>query len=290
MITTVETLPELRSARAELAEPVGLVPTMGYLHDGHLSLFRSAKRECQSLVATIFVNPTQFGPNEDLESYPRDIPRDLDLLASTGCDLVWIPPKEALYPKGYQTWVMVDQVTRLLEGEYRPSHFKGVTTIVAKLFNAVMPQKAYFGQKDAQQAVVIQRMALDLNFPIEIKICPIIREADGLAMSSRNAYLDVSQRGAAGVLYQALCAVKDAIERGERDSAGLKRMVMEIITSEPQARLEYVAISDPQTLSDLKTVEQDALISMAVYIGDIRLIDNFLLQDGRWQTGILYRG
>jgi pantoate--beta-alanine ligase len=214
----------------------------------------------------------------------------LDLLASTGCDLVWIPPKEALYPKAYQTWVIVDQVTRLLEGEYRPGHFKGVATIVAKLFNAVMPQKAYFGQKDAQQAVVIQRMVLDLNFPVEIKICPIIREADGLAMSSRNAYLDVSQRKAAGVLYRALCAVKDAIERGERDATELKRMVMEITISEPLASHQYVAISDPQTLSELEKVEQDALISMAVYIGDIRLIDNFLLQDGEWQTGILERG
>ncbi len=188
-IKTVASFPDLRAARAALPAPVGLVPTMGFLHEGHLSLVQRARAECQSVVVSIFVNPTQFGPTEDLDAYPRDIPRDLALLAAEGVDLVWSPTPEIMYPPGYQTTVTVAEVTQPLEGARRPGHFEGVATVVAKLFNGVQPHKAYFGQKDAQQAVVIRQMARDLDFPLEIVICPIVREPDGLAMSSRNVYL-----------------------------------------------------------------------------------------------------
>ncbi|MBE3037820.1 MAG: pantoate--beta-alanine ligase, partial [Chloroflexi bacterium] len=198
----VTTLPELRSARRILPEPVGFVPTMGFLHAGHISLVQAARVECASVAASIFVNPTQFGPNEDLARYPRDLPRDLALLEAAGVDLVWTAPLEVMYPPGFQTWVEVEGLTRPLEGELRPGHFRGVTTVVAKLFNAVGPDKAYFGQKDAQQAAVIRRMTKDLDFPIEIVVCPTLREADGLAMSSRNTYLNPEERQAATVLFR----------------------------------------------------------------------------------------
>jgi pantoate--beta-alanine ligase len=283
---TVTKIPELRIARDQLPEPVGLVPTMGYLHEGHLSLVQRARQECASVVATIFVNPTQFGPNEDLDSYPRDIPKDLSLLEKAGTDLVWLPTPEVMYPPEFQTWVSVEEVTQPLEGGRRPGHFRGVSTIVAKLFNGVMPQKAYFGQKDAQQAVVIQQMARDLNFPIEITICPIVREADGLAMSSRNSYLDPAQRQAATVLNRALHTAKSAYEAGERSGERLRQVMEAVIRAEPLVRLQYVSVADPLTLQELDIVDSDALLSMAVYVGKTRLIDNFLLREGAWQTGV----
>ncbi len=277
MIKTVTTLAELRAARVELGEPVGLVPTMGYLHEGHLSLVRRARAECAGVVATIFVNPTQFGPGEDLSSYPRDLPRDLRLLESEGVDLVWIPSDEVLYPAGYQTWVTVQEVTRPLEGERRPGHFRGVTTVVAKLFNGVRPQKAYFGQKDAQQALVIRQMTRDLNWPIEVVVCPIVREADGLAFSSRNAYLDPEQRSAATVLYHALSAARSAYDADERDAEQLRQMVRETIADEPLARLQYVSCAHLETLQELDRITGRALLSMAVFVGRTRLIDNMML-------------
>jgi pantoate--beta-alanine ligase len=283
---TVTTFSELRAARAQLPEPVGFVPTMGYLHAGHLSLVRRAREECASVVVSIFVNPTQFGPGEDLEAYPRDIPRDLSLLEAEGVDLVWMPTPEVMYPPDFQTWVTVEEVTKPLEGARRPGHFRGVTTVVAKLFNGVLPQKAYFGQKDAQQAVVIQQMTRDLNFPLEIVVCPIVREPDGLAMSSRNTYLDAEQRKAATVLYRALSAAKAAYEAGEREAERLRRVMQETIQKEPLARLQYVSVAHPLTLEELQSVEQDALLSMAVFVGKTRLIDNFLLSDGQWSTGV----
>ena len=213
---------DLREARARMPSPVGLVPTMGYLHEGHLSLVRSARAECASVIVSIFVNPTQFGPNEDLASYPRDLPRDLDLLENEGVDLVWTPTPEVMYPPGYQTWVSVEEVTQPLEGGMRPGHFRGVTTIVAKLFNTVQPDKAYFGQKDAQQAVVIRQMARDLNFPLEVLVCPTVREPDGLAMSSRNSYLNPTERQAATLLHRALTAAQAAYNGGERDAQALQ--------------------------------------------------------------------
>ena len=273
----VSTLEELRSARSILDDPVGLVPTMGYLHEGHLSLVKRAKEECASVAVSIFVNPTQFGPNEDLAAYPRDLERDLRLLESLGVDLVWTPTPEIMYPDGYQTWVQVEALTVSLEGARRPGHFRGVTTVVAKLFNGVQPAKAYFGQKDAQQAAVIRRMARDLNFPLDVVVCPTMREPDGLAMSSRNAYLDPEQRQAATVLYRALSAAKEAYEAGEHDAEKLRALMRETLAAEPLAKMQYVSCADYDTLEELDTVSGKALLSMAVFVGKTRLIDNFVL-------------
>jgi len=273
----VTALQELRLARHSLAEPVGFVPTMGFLHAGHISLVQAAKSECASVVASIFVNPTQFGPTEDLAKYPRDLPHDLGLLKAAGTDLVWTPTADVMYPSGYQTWVEVEGLTRPLEGQVRPGHFRGVTTVVAKLFNAVSPDKAYFGQKDAQQAAVVRRMTKDLDFPIEIVVCPTLRETDGLAMSSRNVYLNPEERKAATVLFRALSAAKTAYDIGERKAKNLCTVVRETVASEPLARLQYVSCADYETLEELKMVHGKTLISMAVYMGNTRLIDNFVI-------------
>jgi pantoate--beta-alanine ligase len=275
---TVTTLPELRQARTRLAGPVGFVPTMGFLHDGHISLVRAARAECAAVAASIFVNPTQFGPNEDFAAYPRDLARDLRLLKEAGADLVWIPTPEELYPAGFQTWVTVEEVARPLEGAMRPGHFRGVATVVAKLFNAVQPDKAYFGQKDAQQAVVIRQMVRDLNFPVEVVVCPIQREADGLAMSSRNTYLNPAERQAATVLSRALNAAQNAYHAGESDAGALRQIMTDTIHAEALARLQYVSCADPDTLQELAgPVPGKALLSMAVYVGKTRLIDNMVI-------------
>ena len=271
-------LAELRARRAQLAEPVGLVPTMGYLHEGHLSLVRAARAECASTVTSIFVNPTQFGPQEDLARYPRDLPRDLELLKAEGVDLVWTPTPEVMYPPGYQTWVSVEEVARPLEGATRPGHFRGVATVVAKLFNAVQPQRAYFGQKDAQQAVVVRQMSRDLDFPLEVVICPTVREPDGLAMSSRNAYLSPAERQAAAVLWRSLRRAQSAFKEGAREAEELRRLVEEIVEAEPLARLQYVSCADPDTLQELKGRVERALLSMAAFVGKTRLIDNVILE------------
>lgn len=273
----VETLNEMWKAREELPEPVGLVPTMGYLHDGHLSLVKRARKECASVVVSIFVNPTQFGPEEDLEAYPRDIPRDLNLLEAAETDLVWMPTPKVMYPDGYQTWVEVEEVTKPLEGAMRPGHFRGVSTVVAKLFTGVLPQKAYFGQKDAQQVAVIQQMTRDLNFPIEIVVVPTMREPDGLAMSSRNTYLNKEERQAATVLYRALQAAGKAYQSGERDGNALRTIMENTIKAEPFAKIQYVSCADTITLQELDEVTDGALLSMAVYVGKTRLIDNLIL-------------
>jgi pantoate--beta-alanine ligase len=257
---------------------VGLVPTMGFLHEGHLSLIRRARDECDYVVVSIFVNPSQFGPNEDLSKYPRDLDRDLSLIEPLGTDLVWMPTAEIMYPPGYQTWVEVEEVTRPLEGAQRPGHFKGVTTIVAKLFNGVQPHKAYFGQKDAQQAAVIRQMTRDLSYPIEIVICPIVREPDGLAMSSRNVYLDPEQRKAATVLYRSLSAAKGLYEAGERNSEKIRGKMKEVLAGEPLAKVQYVSCADYDTLEELEEIKGKTLLSMAVFIGKTRLIDNFVLE------------
>ena len=269
-------LNELRSARRSFAGTVGFVPTMGYLHEGHLSLIRRARDECEHVVVSIFVNPTQFGANEDLSKYPRDLERDLRLIEPY-TDLVWTPSAESMYPKEYQTWVEVEALTRPLEGTMRPGHFRGVTTIVAKLFNGVQPHKAYFGQKDAQQVAVIRQMTRDLNFPIEIVVCPIMREADGLAMSSRNVYLDAEQRRAATVLFRSLSAAKEAFDRSERDAEKLRQIMKALIASEPLAQMQYVSCADYDTLEELDLIKGKALLSMAVFLGKTRLIDNFVL-------------
>lgn len=273
---TVTTLPDLRSARLSLEGTVGLVPTMGYLHEGHLSLIRRAREECDHVAVSIFVNPTQFGPQEDLAKYPRDLERDSRLIEPY-TDLLWTPTPEIMYPPGYQTWVEVEQMTQPLEGAVRPGHFRGVTTVVAKLFNAVQPHRAYFGQKDAQQAAVIRQMVRDLNFPLEVVISPIVRESDGLAMSSRNVYLDPEQRKAATVLYRALSTAKEAYENGERDADQLRRAMKDVLASEPLAQVQYVSCADYDSLEELETVTRKTLLSMAVFVGKTRLIDNFVL-------------
>jgi pantoate--beta-alanine ligase len=270
------TLDELHSARLSLNGTVGLVPTMGFLHEGHLSLIRRAREQCDQVVVSIFVNPTQFGENEDLSKYPRDIESDLKLIEPL-TDLVWMPTAEIMYPPGYQTWVEVEAITSPLEGAMRPGHFRGVTTVVAKLFNAVQPHKAYFGQKDAQQASVIRQMTRDLNFPIEIVVCPIVREADGLAMSSRNVDLDHEQRKAATVLFRSLSAAKELYESGERDADKIREKMKEVLADEPLADVQYVSCADYDTLEELDEIKGKALLSMAVFFGKTRLIDNLVL-------------
>jgi len=250
---------------------------MGYLHAGHLSLVERARTENDHVGVSIFVNPTQFGPQEDLSAYPRDLERDLGLLRAVGVDLVWAPPVDEVYPPGYQTYVAVEEVAKPLEGAARPGHFRGVATVVAKLFNVFQPDRAYFGQKDAQQVVVIQQMVRDLNFPLEVVVCPTIREADGLAMSSRNVYLTPEQRLAAPVLYRALCAARDAWLAGEHDGERLRQIMRSVLEGEPLAQIEYVSAADPQTLAELGDASRGVLLSMAVRIGRARLIDNMPL-------------
>jgi pantoate--beta-alanine ligase len=252
----------------------GFVPTMGYLHDGHLSLVRMARAANDRVAVSIYVNPAQFAPTEDLASYPRDLQRDLELLQAEGVDLVFTPDDAIMYPPGFQTTVTVGEVTRLLEGASRSTHFQGVTTVVAKLFNIVAPNRAYFGQKDAQQVVVVKRMVADLNVDLEIVVGPIVREPDGLAMSSRNTRLSPAQRAAAPVLYRALSAAQAALQAGERSAAALRQQMEVIIAAEPLASLDYASVADAETLQELDTVAGRALLSLAVRFGSVRLIDN----------------
>jgi pantoate--beta-alanine ligase len=273
----VEAISEVRQIRWQLPGSWGLVPTMGFLHAGHLALAERARAENDHVGASIFVNPTQFGPTEDLAAYPRDLARDLALLEAVGVDLVWTPSVEEVYPAGFQTYVTVEEVTKVLEGAVRPMHFRGVATVVAKLFNVFQPDRAYFGQKDAQQAVVIQRMVHDLDFPLEIVVCPTVREADGLALSSRNTYLTPEQRAAAPVLYRALCAARDARLAGEYDGERLREIMRAVLAGEPLARPDYVSAADPFTLAELGDASRGVLLSIAVRIGRARLIDNIRL-------------
>lgn len=274
-----ETIAEVRASVRVLRESMGdrrlgLVPTMGYLHEGHLSLVKRARAENDLVAVTIFVNPTQFAPNEDFDAYPRDLQRDLALLEQEGVDLVFAPEDAILYPSGFQTAVVVTEITQRLEGASRPTHFQGVSTIVAKLFNILQPDRAYFGQKDAQQVVVVKRMVEDLNFDVKIVVCPIVREVDGLAMSSRNARLAPAERAAAPVLYRALSAARDAIHDGILDGDELRELMAAEIAAEPLARLDYVSVAHPETLQELDRVQDSALLSGAIFVGDVRLIDN----------------
>jgi len=273
----IETIAGMRQIRQSLAEPVGFVPTMGFLHQGHLSLVSKARNDNKSVVVSIFVNPTQFGPHEDFKTYPRDTRRDLSLLEKAEADIVFMPPAAEMYPPGFNSWVEVSQVTERLEGASRPGHFRGVTTVVAKLFNIVQPTRAYLGQKDAQQAVVIKKMVADLNMNLEVITLPTVREPDGLAMSSRNTYLDTEQRRAAAVLYQALTTVKRLYYQGERNAAYLRQHMTTIIRQQPLADIDYVSIASNETLEELEIVTAPALLSLAVRIGTTRLIDNIVL-------------
>ena len=273
----VETVSEVRRIRRGLDGAWGLVPTMGFLHEGHLSLVERARLENDHVGVSIFVNPTQFGPTEDLAAYPRDLERDLRLLEDAGAGLVWTPPVEEVYPPGFQTYVTVENVTKPLEGAARPTHFRGVATVVAKLFNVFQPDRAYFGQKDAQQSVVIRQMVRDLDFPLEVIICPIVREHDGLAKSSRNIYLAPEQRAAAPVLYRALLTAELAWNAGERDGERLRKVMLDVLCAEPLAQVDYVSAADPRTLAELGQAAGGVLLSMAVRVGRARLIDNLLL-------------
>lgn len=265
-----------RSAEAHLSW--GLVPTMGYLHEGHLSLIQRAKQENERVGVSIFVNPTQFNDANDLSSYPQDLERDLALLKATRADLVWIPDANSVYPKNFQTYVTVENITSALEGAARSGHFRGVATIVAKLFNVFQPQRAYFGQKDAQQVAVIRQMVRDLNFNLNVVVCPTIREADGLAMSSRNAKLSPAARKDAICLYEALNAAKTAIHSGERSGPRLRERMQSVIQPVEAAKIDYVSAANPQTLEEWEKIEGDVLLSLAVFVGGIRLIDNMLIE------------
>ena len=260
-------------ARAE-GKTIGFVPTMGYFHEGHLSLMRRAKAECDLCVVSLFVNPTQFGPSEDFQRYPRDFARDAAMAESVGVDLLFAPEVEEMYPEGYQTYVEVTEVTRRLEGAARPRHFRGVATVCTKLFHIVQADRAYFGKKDYQQLKVIQRMVRDLNIPTEIVPCETVREPDGLAMSSRNVYLKPDERQAATVLYRALCAGRDAILAGERDAKKVQALVEQVIATEPLVKTEYVDVADAETLEPLTDLRGEVVISLAARVGVARLIDN----------------
>jgi len=273
----VNRISEYRKMRQQMACPVGFVPTMGYLHQGHLELVRRARAENQTVVVSIFVNPTQFGPKEDFASYPRDPERDLALLETEGTDVVFMPGAEEMYPEGFCAWVEVEKVTERLEGAYRTGHFRGVATVVAKLFNIVQPTRAYFGQKDAQQLIVIKKMASDLNLDLEVIAVPTVREIDGLAMSSRNVRLDPNERQAALVLWKALSLAQELWQDGERDAERLRREMTLLIDAEPLASIDYVSVADPDTLEELSQVKGSALVSMAVGIGRTRLLDNVML-------------
>jgi pantoate--beta-alanine ligase len=277
-VQVIESISAFRAAHADLKGKLSLVPTMGYLHEGHVRLVQQAVAENETTAVSIFVNPTQFGPHEDFSAYPRDLERDLALLREAGADLIFVPSIEEIYPAGFQTYVEVTGVSQGLEGARRPGHFRGVATVVAKLFNIVQPDRAYFGQKDAQQVAVIKRMVADLTLPLQIVVVPTVRAADGLALSSRNTYLSPEQRAAAPVLYRALSAARVRYEAGERAPESLRQVMREVLTAEALAQIDYVSVADADTLQELETPGEGALLlSMAVRIGRARLIDNLIL-------------
>jgi len=274
-----KTVEDMRNARAHMREGrcVGLVPTMGALHEGHLSLVRAARAKCDSVVVSVFVNPLQFGRNEDLAKYPRSFERDCNLLEHEKVDMVFAPSVEDMYPNDAVTYVTVEGMSERLCGKSRPGHFRGVTTVVAKLFHVVEPAAAFFGQKDAAQCAIIRRMVRDLNFPVEVVVGPIVREPDGLAMSSRNAYLNPQERKSAVVLYRALSEIKKRFDQGERSAARLVETGMQVLSHESGARLDYLEIVDPDNLRSVVVVEKIALAAVAALVGNTRLIDNVLL-------------
>ena len=279
----VETIAEVREQVKQWKKEgltVALVPTMGYLHEGHRSLMERARKENDRVVVSVFVNPTQFGPNEDLASYPRDLEHDAALCDSVGVDLIFHPTPEEMYPKGFCSFVDMDVLTKELCGLSRPVHFRGVCTVVSKLFHIVTPDRAYFGEKDAQQLAVIKRMVLDLNLDIEIVGCPIVREADGLAKSSRNTYLSPEERKAALVLSRSIFAGKKLAESGETDAHKLVQAMTDIISAEPLARIDYVKVVDLLTMQQIDKLDRPFLAAIAVYIGKTRLIDNLMVQAG----------
>jgi pantoate--beta-alanine ligase len=273
LTTVTEVRMALEVARSHGAD-IGLVPTMGALHEGHLSLIRTARTVDDVVVVSIFVNPTQFGPNEDLQCYPRDLEKDAELCAEAGVDLIFSPGVTEMYPQPYSTWVEVEGLTAGLCGHSRPGHFRGVCTVVSKLFNICGPDRAYFGEKDAQQLAVITRMVRDLNFRVQIVPCPTVREADGLAISSRNIRLTPKERAQAPALYRALFAARERVEEGEREAAALEGHIRSVLAEAPLAEVEYVEIVNAEDLSPVTTIEGECLIALAVHFGETRLIDN----------------
>ena len=259
--------------------PLGLVPTMGALHQGHTVLIKRARQENETLAVSIFVNPTQFGAEEDLAQYPRDLGRDLDLLRGEGADLVFLPPVEEMYPPGFDTWVSVDGLSNRLEGVHRPGHFRGVATVVTKLFNLLRPDRAYFGQKDGQQVAVIRRLVRDLDLDLEIVVVPTVRDADGLAHSSRNKYLSPEQRRAAPIIFKALRRAEELWSSGHRDADKLRQEVRQVLQKEPLvAGIDYVSVADPESMAELQQASSGALVSAALQLGKVRLIDNIILE------------
>jgi pantoate--beta-alanine ligase len=276
----LNTIKETRAARrgAKSRERFGLVPTMGALHEGHLSLIRAAKAQCPVVAVSLFVNPTQFGPSEDLSKYPRTFEQDRELLEKEGVDFLFAPTVAEMYPPGATTFVTVEGLSDRLDGKSRPGHFRGVTTVVSKLFHIIEPELAFFGQKDAAQCAVIRRMVRDLDMPVEIVVCPIVRESDGLALSSRNVYLDAAQRKSALVLSRSLRKVQAEFEQGRKDAASLIATGKNTLNQEPAVRLDYFEIVDPDTLEPTAEIEKPALAAVAAFVGNTRLIDNVVLR------------
>jgi pantoate--beta-alanine ligase len=275
----IENIQEMSRACREAPRPLGLVPTMGALHEGHLTLIRQARRENAAVAVSIFVNPAQFGPQEDLAHYPRDLERDLGLLRRERVDLVFTPAPDAIYPPGFDTWVDAGALATRLEGAVRPGHFRGVATVVAKLFNLVRPDRAYFGQKDGQQTLVVRQLTRDLNLGVDIIVVPTVREPDGLALSSRNVYLTPEQRRAAPVIYRGLCLVGELWQQGVWDAEQLRQAARQVLESEPLIeRIDYVSVADADTLEELNTIHGRAMVSVAVKLGVPRLIDNIILE------------
>jgi pantoate--beta-alanine ligase len=277
-LRVVDNIADLRRLRRQVSEPVGFVPTMGFLHEGHLTLVRKAIDENPTVMVSIFVNPTQFGPKEDLGKYPRDPERDLALLEQEKTDIIFMPPATEMYPPQFDSWIEVGKITERLEGTSRPGHFRGVATVCAKLFDIVQPTKAYFGQKDAQQLLVIKKMVSDLNINLEIISVPTVREPDGLAMSSRNTYLNPDERIQASALYQSLTLGEKLWSDGEKDADKLRQQMTALIQKQPLAVIDYISIADAETLDELDTITPPALVSLAVRIGKTRLIDNVVLE------------
>jgi pantoate--beta-alanine ligase len=281
LVKTIEEMRAFRSATRTGGKRLGLVPTMGALHEGHLSLVRAARDKSDVIAVSIFVNPTQFGPQEDFAKYPRNLESDCALLQREHVDAVFAPSVEDMYPSGAVTWVTVEGMSDRLCGRSRPGHFRGVTTIVSKLFHIIEPDAAFFGQKDAAQVAIIRRMVRDLNMPVSVEVCPIIRESDGLALSSRNAYLKPGERKSALVLYRSLRRAQELFDRGERDSAKLIATAKQEFVKEPSARLDYFDVVDPDSLESLRAISKRALIAVAAYVGNTRLIDNVLVDPKR---------
>ena len=278
VVKTVKEVRDIVSAWKKEGLSVGLVPTMGFLHEGHQSLISKSESQNDRTVVSVFVNPIQFGPNEDLEAYPRDLNRDMQKVEEAGGDLIFNPEPEEMYPGHFTSFIDTTETTELLCGAVRPTHFRGVCTVVGKLFNIVQPDRAYFGQKDAQQLATIKRFVRDLNFPVEIVPCPIVRESDGLAKSSRNTYLSVAERKAALILSQSLKKGKEAIEAGEKSAKKVIDIITQNLQTEPLARIDYVEVVDFENIQRVDTIVGNTLVAIAVYIGKTRLIDNFIIE------------